>query len=250
MLQALLHVGALSLTLYAGPSTLALCNIAARIELPESGLVLEVADSSVANGGRGLFIRVTDGATVTLDRGSPLCGYAEGAMEKVPDEAGGKTVAFHLRSPDASVFFEGQLRTVRELLDTSDVDSVVGHVAVRDSESGELTGLQLLDDQQQFFVPRAEQPSPPSIMTLGQMANDLAVGGTDPSSEYLERSTQENALILVQRLERDPDAHTQLRPSRPISTLARTVTFGNAAPMELGCEYGGRYWRGVRGQAR
>ena len=78
MLQALLHVGALSLTLYAGPSTPALCNVAASIELPESGLVLEVADSLVANGGRGLFIRVTDGATVTLDRGSPLCGYAEG----------------------------------------------------------------------------------------------------------------------------------------------------------------------------
>ena len=170
MLQALLHVGSLSLTLYAGPSTPALCNVAASIELPESGLVLEVADSLVANGGRGLFIRVTDGATVTLDRGSPLCGYAEGEMEKVPDEAGGKTVAFHLRSPDASVFFEGHLRSVRELLDTPDVDSIVGHVAVRDSESGELTGLQLLDDQQQFFVPRAEQPSPPSIMTLGQMA--------------------------------------------------------------------------------
>ena len=243
MLQTLLHVGALSLTLYAGTSTPALCNVAASIELPESGLVLEVADSLVANGGRGLFIRVTDGATVTLDRGSPLCGYAEGEMEKVPDEAGGKTVAFHLRSPDASVFFEGQLRSVRELLDRSDVDSVVGHVAVRDSKSGELTGLQLLDDQQQFFVPRAEQPSPPSIMTLGQMANDLAVGGTG-ASEYLERSTRDNALILVQRLERDPDAPTQLRPSRPISTLARTVTFGNEAPMELGCEYGGRYWRG------
>ena len=246
MLQALLHVGVLSLTLYAGPSTPTLRNVAASIELPESGFVLEVADSLVANGGRGLFIRVTDGATVTLDRGSPLCGYAEGEMLRVPDEAGGKTVAFHLRSPDASVFFEGQLRSVRELLDTSDVDSVVGHVAVRDSESGELTGLQLLDDQQQFFVPRAEQPSPPSIMTLGQMANDLAVGGTptDPSSGYLERSTQENALILVQRLERDPDAPSRLRPSRPISTLARTVTFGNVAPMELGCEYGGRYWRG------
>ena len=57
------------MTLYAGPSTLALCNIAASIELPESGLVLEVADSSVANGGRGLFIRETDGASVRCREG-------------------------------------------------------------------------------------------------------------------------------------------------------------------------------------
>ena len=49
MLQALLHVGALSLTLYAGPSTRELRNVAASTELPESGLVLEVATAGVAS---------------------------------------------------------------------------------------------------------------------------------------------------------------------------------------------------------
>ena len=63
MLQALLHVGALSLTLYAGPSTPALRNVAASIELPESGLVLEVADSLIAPGGKGLFVRCMQGVS-------------------------------------------------------------------------------------------------------------------------------------------------------------------------------------------
>ena len=49
-------------------------------------------------------------------------------------------------------------------------------------------------------------------------------------------------LVLVQRMERDPERPSELRPTRPVSTLARDVTFVNMEPMELGCEYGVRYW--------
>ena len=53
-------------------------------------------------------------------------------------------------------------------------------------------------------------------------------------------------LVLVQRLERAADDETLLVPTRPISTLARDVTFENAEPMEIGCEYGERYWNAAQ----
>ena len=31
--------------------------------------------------------------------------------------------------------------------------------------------------------------------------------------------------------------------TRPISTLTRDITFVSDVPMELGCHYGGRYWK-------
>ena len=63
--------------LYDGPETPSLSNVYASIEVEDSGLVVEVADSLVANGGRGLFVRLADGAQpITLDKGTPFCGYA------------------------------------------------------------------------------------------------------------------------------------------------------------------------------
>lgn len=231
--------------LYDGPETPSLSNLLVSIELEESGLVVEVADSLVANGGRGLFVRLAEGAQqpVTLDKGTPFCGYAQGAMEQKADAAGGKTVAFHLRSVDAAVFFEGELRSVRACLEgyrleTGAVSGIVGHSAIRD-DAGELVSIEI-DASRQYFVPAAEQPSP-TIMTLGQYANDLAVGGDD-DERYEERAASANMLVLVQRLERDPETPSVLRPSRPIPTLARTVAISNALPMEVGCEYGERYW--------
>ena len=51
-----------------------------------------------------------------------------------------------------------------------------------------------------------------------------------------------HALVLVQRLERDADDPFVLNPSRPITTLRSRTVFCNARPMELGCEYGERFW--------
>ena len=44
------------------------------------------------------------------------------------------------------------------------------------------------------------------------------------------------------RLERDADDPFVLNPSRPITTLRSRTVFCNARPMELGCEYGERFW--------
>ena len=114
---------------YEGPSCNELSNIVASIELEESGLIVEVADSLVANGGRGLFVRLMDGVeSVTLDAASPFCGYASGSMQVEPDALGGKTVAFLLGGLDTAVFFEGRLATIRMLLqDGENIERIAGH---------------------------------------------------------------------------------------------------------------------------
>jgi hypothetical protein len=121
LLQCLLigAISAMMVPIYDGPVCASLKNCIARIDLPDAGLVLEVADSVVAaNAGRGLFVRLLEGVdSATLDACTAFCGYAVGQMQSTADSAGGKTVAFNLRGPDTSVFFEGALCSVRELLD-------------------------------------------------------------------------------------------------------------------------------------
>lgn len=115
-----------------------------------------------------------------------------------------------------------------------------------DGASHELVAItrDLAFDGPKYFVPDSPAPSPLDIMCVGQFANDLAIGmeNAPRDSAYESRSKESNLLVLVQRLERDPDSPTVLRPSRPISTLSRDVTFRNALPMEIGCQYGARYW--------
>lgn len=169
---------------------------------------------------------------------------------------------------------------VQELLDSPDVDSIAGHQVERDAE-GNLVAISLDPGYkgERYFVPAAVQPEPLSILHLGQFANDLAIGeiqeeigeigaavaegeggvagasegevagatdevrGEDYGQEGYEAfSAAANLLVLVQRLERDPEEPSRLRPSRPVSALARAVTFLNQQPMELGCHYGAGYW--------
>ena len=265
----------------------------------ESELVLEVADSVVAPGGRGLFARVArPGARVTLDAGTALCGYASGSLRAAapPDSAASsardKTVATRLAELDTAVWFEGELVTLREALestaqggaDARDVE-LAGHDVERDPDtrapravvprvapvdraradspatpvSGEEFAAAAArddaaradaasasaaddDDDKCYFVPDEAQTL--DLMTLGQFANDLAVGpDLRGGADYEGASASANVLVLVQRLERAPPprAHV-LRPSRPIPTISRDVTIASTTPMELGCQYGASYW--------
>ena len=267
-------------------------DLVASLALSEVGLALEVGRSVVAPGaGNGLFIRCTDADVgtdamreVALEIGTAVCGYAAGGMRATPDKRG-KAVGFALDSLDASVWFERELLSVGELLERPDVDAIGGHLVLR-GPSGELLGLELDPDYTgpRYFVPDETQPEL-SMLTAGQMANDLAVGpppsadaapsaaadtaaavtaeadadatadaadaadatGTstlpDAAEGYGAVSAEVNVLVLVFRLERDADTPAILLPSRPISTLGRSVTFANAEPMELGCRYGERYWQ-------
>lgn len=225
---------------YQGPLCASLQNICASVEL--NGLFLEVADSVIAPGGRGLFIRCAENVEgVTVGGATPLCGYADGGMELSPDSDGGKTVAFALKSPGTAVYFEKELHTVGSLLESG--LSIAGHAAELDA-SGVLTSVTLDPsyDGPRYFVPRAFEEL--SVMNIGQFANDLAIGGAEqPDAEYYDISQTANLIVLVQRLERDEEQPNLLLPSRPVSTLARDVTFENSQPMELGCEYGPTYWQ-------
>ena len=252
----------------------------ASLALSEHGLALEVGHSVVAPGaGNGLFVRCTDAEReVALEIGTAVCGYAAGGMCTTPDRRG-KAVGFALDSVDASVWFERELCSVGELLERPDVDAIAGHLVLR-GPLGELLGLELDPDYAgpRYFVPDETQPEL-SMLTAGQMANDLAVRPppsadaapptaadtaaattaeadsdatasaasattqTDAAEGYGAVSAEANLLVLVFRLERDADTPAILLPSRPISTLARSVTFANAEPMELGCRYGERYWQ-------
>ena len=229
---------------YDGPTVDSLANPVARVEFPNAGLVLEVADSLLAGAGRGLFVSLMDGFdSVILDASTVFCGYAVGEMKAGSEVAdpGDTTVAFILRTPETAVFFEGEVWTVRELLAAE--HGIAGHVAVRDSGALRVE-LERAYEGARFFVPRDTQPSPLTFEALGHLANDLAVdlaGGGDAAG-YLERSQNTNLLVPMQRLERDPDAPGTLRPLPPVLTLSRAVTFANVAPRELGNEYGEPYW--------
>lgn len=121
-------------------------NPVASIELTAAGLVLEVADSVIADGGRGLFIRCLsdenggeDGygevPSVTVDEGTAVCGYAEGEMRTVAESD--KTVAFALASLESVVWFDKELRTVGDLLtDESIVRNCRRLHAIEDARRG------------------------------------------------------------------------------------------------------------------
>ena len=252
--------------IYVGPmcEDNELSNPVASVELPDAGLVLEVADSVVAPSGRGLFLRcLGEVESVTLEEGTAVCGYAAGAMSDASESD--RTVAFALASLDSVVWFERELRAVGELLSDPTVESIAGHAATLDEE-GTVVGIALdaAYTGPRYYVPAEPPPTPLNITAFGQMANDLAVrdfgdgddvgdgggrgGGDDDVDASYDRACEEsNALVLVFRLERDAQEPSLLLPTRPISTMARSLTFVNDVPMEIGCRYGQRYWRNWRG---
>lgn len=149
------------------------------------------------------------------------------------------------------------------MLELADVDAIAGHAVLRGA-AGELEGLQVDAEYAgpRYFVPSPTPPEQLDVLSLGQMANDLAVRApaapaaaddapadadadapaVPASSSYADASAEANVLVLVFRLERDAEAPSILLPTRPISTLARSVTFASTDPMELGCRYGETFW--------
>ena len=96
-----------------------------------------------------------------------------------------------------------------------------------------------------YFVPAQPHPGPIDVLTLGQYANDFAADTTQTQNDqYRANSAGANLLVLMQRLERSPEDESLILPSRPISVLRSDVVFENTQPMEIGCEYGEKYWYG------
>ena len=90
--------------------------------------------------------------------------------------------------------------------------------------------------------PTETSESPKAGPTWSSSSSSLELRTCPASSSYADASAEANVLVLVFRLERDAEAPSILLPTRPISTLARSVTFASTDPMELGCRYGETFW--------
>ena len=203
---------------YQGPTPApgeTLRGVVCSIELPEVGLVLEVAESLASGGdgqaGLGLFVRLAEGVeSVTLNEGVAMCGYAHGQMMASPDELGGKTVGFWLKTALTSFFFERELHTVASRLATgADVEAIAGHTIVRDAHTGEVQAIEADPEWAgaRFFVPHTEQGAL-SIMNIGQFSNDLAMPGASVNAAdgYGTDSSERNLVSFRRRFEPCPGA--------------------------------------------
>eukprot|EP00633_Aureoumbra_lagunensis_P001209 CAMPEP_0197294488 /NCGR_PEP_ID=MMETSP0890-20130614/32611_1 /TAXON_ID=44058 ORGANISM="Aureoumbra lagunensis, Strain CCMP1510" /NCGR_SAMPLE_ID=MMETSP0890 /ASSEMBLY_ACC=CAM_ASM_000533 /LENGTH=281 /DNA_ID=CAMNT_0042769923 /DNA_START=228 /DNA_END=1073 /DNA_ORIENTATION=+ len=224
---------------YKGPQTKngILSNIVASIVLEEAGIVLQVADSTILDGGRGLFIRALE-EPFLFRKGDVVCGYAFGTTDHgtSPTDAKlhGAAVTMAFTAPQQRVFFDGYLNTVGNLLQN-------GYAAATEPA---------------LFIPTSPQPSL-EIMNLGHTANDLSWNTSilEISSDlYQQMSSKANVLALVGRLERLSNPLNLASPSilsftRPIVVSRFDLLIDNYIPMELGVEYGYNYWAHESGLA-
>jgi hypothetical protein len=230
------------------------------LELQELGLVLSVAESSVA-GALGLFVRISDDVDqATLPAMTLLAGYAKGTF--YDKDQGDKTVGFSLFSMDAPVFFNRQLMTIQEAMacccvatkTTSSSETleqqevrVAGHDVYYDEEEDKIVILPTSSSGEplpfcRYFVPNGDDEM--NVTNFGQYCNDRAfqigMDMVDPT-EYMSRCETENCVRLAWRLEFDEKAN-MLKPSWPVSILSRDMRFCNREPIELGTTYGWSYW--------
>ncbi|OEU21302.1 hypothetical protein FRACYDRAFT_234929 [Fragilariopsis cylindrus CCMP1102] len=237
------------------------------IELP-SGLVFELRPSTIGeNAGLGLFVRKTsldntsDGG-ILQTQGSAFCGY--GPCEKITSSVADLSEYQRQRSfefilsdgLESYVWYEGNLLTVWEVMQSSSATGVQAHRLVEITAAEEekdkdnfppSTQLSLIHEGTPcYLIPPAERPDPKSltIQTIGHMCNDLAGGvPKQTEEEYSTSSHRDNLLVLVPRVVVDDDGI--LQPSgMPILTLAKTVYIANELDsMEVGLRYGQTYWK-------
>ena len=237
------------------------------IELP-SGLVFELRPSTIGeDAGLGLFVRKTsldntsDGG-VLQTQGSAFCGY--GPCEKITNSVADLSEYQRQRSfefilsdgLESYVWYEGNLLTVWEVMQSSSATGVQAHRLVEITAAEEekdkdnfppSTQLSLIHEGTPcYLIPPAERPDPKSltIQTIGHMCNDLAGGvPKQTEEEYSTSSHRDNLLVLVPRVVVDDDGI--LQPSgMPILTLAKTVYIANELDsMEVGLRYGQTYWK-------
>jgi hypothetical protein len=139
-----------------------------------------------------------------------MCGYAHGQMMASPDELGGKTVGFWLKTALTSFFFERELHTVASLLATgADVEAIAGHTIVRDAHTGEVQAIEADPEWAgaRYFVPHTDQGAL-SIMNIGQFSNDLAMPGASVNAAdgYGTDSSERNLVSFRRRFEPCPGA--------------------------------------------
>lgn len=230
---------------YVGPIG-SLLDMEGGIAIAEIALHVLTGPSLVAPG-RGLFLSIYNEdeesedivEEVVIPQGTPLCGYARGHFAS--EEAGDKSVGF-VFTKDAPVFYEKQLMGISEAIQTAN-SNLWGHRIVTDDISGEI--LSITPDEKfnsRIFIPDKEENENEFAATcLGVYANDLAFDPDADEEKYLETSDQNNILQLIWRLAKD-EKNGNLVPTWPVVVAKKDLRLVNTVPMEVGLQYGFRYW--------
>lgn len=206
------------------------------------GLDIFVGESTQLNGGRGLFVALKDGSsTVTLPRGTPICGYAGGSFT---DQAGqgDKTVAFAFYHTTMGVIYDTKLLSLMKVINTvtdssADLSRVIdGHELYVDNENICISPLDNYPNR--YFIP--DEATESNAFGPGMFANDLGYDvGITTAEAYAANSLKKNILQIVWGLELEAGV---FKPTAPVVILSQDVKFTNTLPMEVGIQYSWRYW--------
>ena len=113
------------------------------------------------------------------------------------------------------------------------------------TETGELTVKPDEAFLSRIFIPDTEDGDEFAATSLGVYANDLAYDPDSDETQYMENSDRNNILQLVWRLARE-EKSGRLVPTWPVVVARKDVRLLNSVPMEVGLQYGYKYWDAVR----
>ena len=257
------------LTYFYGPEQ-SFEEMIAGVQNEELGIDVMVGSSTIPTAGLGVFVCVSDGIESSeVKRGTPLVGYSKGTFIDHALDMGDKTVAFLINRPNAAVFFEKELMTIKDsvclVADRHNVqdmeDVLLGHKLFYDSEAQDIAFAPDESFVRRYFVPNevaanlsegvcvseaiTDGVSPNDVFygidvsNMGMYFNDLAYSPGISETEYRQQSAEKNAVAIVWRLE---DNDGILIPTWPVVVSTRRLVFTNSCPMEMGLEYNYKYW--------
>jgi hypothetical protein len=232
--------------------------MSAILELAELGFDIAVGPSMIVPGQLGLYGRCSYGIdSVSLPECTLLCGYSKSGVFR-SFNVGDRTVGFSLTTGNTAVFFDRELMEVQDALAKAATDcghgacGLAGHELSLScvSDLGETLTIHPSESSfERYFCPEDVYHNDGTlsinVQNFGQYCNDLAWNQLSPPlclDEYMERSSDQNCVQLVWRLEYDPESSC-LVPPWPVSVLSRDVRFENREFMELGTRYGWNYWQ-------
>ena len=235
-----------------GPRCSELTNAVATVEADDIGFTLSIADSTIINGGRGLYAGLQQGVDeVILPSGTKICGYCTGRF--VESTSGDKAVPFAFSDAQMLVMWKGELRPLQAAVTESGATKVFGHKVQRYGPGG-VAVMVTLDETvtQRILVPNEEDARDTTALelaTIGQFCNDLAFDGAeglekeDAFWEYEKRSQTANVLTLAWRLDLDDDGETLVPRELQLITSRDVRLSEPEMAVEIGLHYGVNYWR-------
>jgi hypothetical protein len=239
-----------------------------RIELP-SGLVCEVAKSTIPGAGLGLFVRKRSSTTddVLQTAGSVFAGYSKGSMRPTLSGLSDYQInrAFEFRLGDglrSTVWFGSKLMTIEQVLAETGARKITGHHLIfEDGGRRKLVDILPDDEDCTYFIPEElsdeHDLSKANIQTIGHFVNDLAgENAAKTTSEIYDAASDiRNILVLVPRVhavrcggvtDDDDDENSKMQiemAGMPLLTLSKNVLIANHdVPLEIGLRYGFHYW--------